>query len=256
MSNLQFYPPKTDHHFLWVVAEQVARFLDAKGVHSHKAAELFGEGQLCLSQILVAHLARVYGVRVTEAVDAIRAGKICPEQTLSEHPPSIPYIRTSVANAIRKASQRYPQLAIPPSTRWDRKKRGDDTGDLVQKSWDDVFGRDTEYGTVGLLAHCPPHWHDAEQQWFSPQSDACEWLEIIECYEVLYSLCRDDLDRAILESRWDNGRSLELGPVSITDVAKIVGLSPRTVQSRLNDMERRYYKQANRRLPTAKRTNR
>lgn len=204
-----------------LVARRVAFFLDSQGINSDLGEELFSAGCECLV-------------------------------TLNNQQPSQAYLSKAIDRAIVKAWQRDRLLAVPPSTRYDRIKNGDAPGDFTRHSWGEVFGLDTQHGTTGLLSHCPPHWQDAEEQWLASVDP---WLEVVECYEQLFSCCRDDLDRRIVEVRMGAGLTpaiLQDGflPTHVADVGKIVGLSARSVQRRLDRIQNRYSKSTGFRFAT------
>ncbi|MBA4105684.1 MAG: hypothetical protein C0485_07990 [Pirellula sp.] len=170
---------------------------------------------------------------------------------LSENPePTNALIRKSLRNAFLDGYR--PQLSINRRTRSRRVASGKEFSDFKQHSLDAVF--DSNGVSVKSLA-ANPHWADTESQWTTAVPGD---QEVFEAYEFLYSLTRDELDRQILEARWDNGLYVPTDGDSlnqmlhIDDVAALCGLHPKEVQRRLNNLEARYYKQAFRKPPTGR----
>lgn len=81
---------------------------------------------------------------------------------------------------------------------------------------------------------------------FVSRSLADEWNEIFDLYNYLYSLCRNDRDRDVLEAAWDNGESIYSGPVDRELIARNLGLPLIIVNATLDILEDRYHQQSGR----------
>lgn len=218
------YAPLTNRYpRLEIVREQVAWAFARRGwstKDSHRFNELFGIGQLKLTEILAEN----------------------PE-------PSNALLRQALKRAFMEDR---PQLAVPRRTRSRWGREGKKFEEFKQHSLDAVFDSNG-VSTKSLAAH--PHWADTESQWTAEQ---CKDHEVFETYDLLYSLSWDDVDRAILEARWDGGRYLPTNGdapnqmLHVEDVAALCGLRPQEVQRRLNDLEARYYKRTHRTPPTGR----
>ncbi len=238
--------PTYNGHCLWLVAVCVSDFCDLYG--TDRANEYFAAGQAKLAEFLD-------GNKLTKP---------------------IPYVRKAIKRAILDHWQTDRQLAIPPSTRRDMVNRGETPPDHVRHSWHDVFDgggirapfdeheafdpmedpiKEKSRSSGGDLINIP-YVGESERQWSAPECRFAAWSQIIETLEVVFSLCRDDLDRAIVECRLDGFASIDDSPVHVSDVARQLGIRKSEVSERLNRLERRYYKYVSRRLPTKKRTQR
>lgn len=238
--------PTYDSHNLWLVAVCVSDFCDLYG--TDRANEYFAAGQR----------------KLTEFLDD--DGRLTRP---------IPVVRKSIKHAILRHWQKDKQLAIPPSTRRDMVKRGETPPDRVRHSWHDVFDgggvrapfdeheefdplndpiKPGDRSKGGDLDNIP--FAASESQWFAPECRFAAWSQIIETLEVVFSLCRDDLDREIVNCRLDGFTAIDDAPVHVSDVARQLGIPKAEVVDRLERLERRYYKYVNRSVPTKRRIQR
>lgn len=280
--------------YLRLVASEVAKFLDARGIGNDHANELFAVGQVELAKYL--QLVRTPdGTMVPD-----------PERKLLVKP--VEYVRTCIENAILEYWQKDRCVFIPPSTRRDMtnrlvEKTGDwwaEPDDPMNHQWDDVFSAKTEAlhpvnRESGVASGVQPHW----QQPVAPLSHFESRRKVVETLAFLYSLCRDQIDRDIVDLRFLNLRSIPadaeidgddellmsevtellgisdaevkhrldhvdelldndgpIQPANIADVAEQLGLSVSVVSERLKLLEQRYYRMLEVRLPTKRRTQR
>lgn len=236
--------------YLPLVARRVAWFLRFQGVDSAHAETLFNAGKIGVEQLLARH--GVYSnypeYDPNYGEELFSAGVECLltlDTTTATFPEA--YIAKAIDRALLRA-KRDRILAIPQSTRRDRINRGEEPGDLERHSWGDVFDDDN-----ALHRHYrKSHWQDSESQWFDREhtDPEADWLEVINTYEALYWCCCDDADRRIIDARMGGGLTpaiLDDGflAIHVADVAKMVGLSPRTVQRRLDRLQARYSKLTN-----------
>lgn len=129
-----------------------------------------------------------------------------------------PELRVAIRNALTDHCCEDALVAVPRTTRTRLAARGQAVPELNWLQGDDGW--------------------EHRQATLNPEA---EWLEIVELYQYLYSLCRDDLDRHILETRWDDGQCLLRGTVDARVVARECRVSRTTVYERLSALKRRYF---------------
>jgi len=240
--------PRCREHNLWLVAVCVSDFCDLNGVD--RSNDYFAAGQL----------------KLVELFDRDDEGNLLVDDNgtaLLSKP--IPYVRRAIKNAITENWQTDRQLAIPRTTRRGMDKRGETPPDHTSHSLDALFDSKGYRPDAQRSDGTPDssEWFSGdntpgpgEDQWFAPECRYKQWSRIIETLEFVYSNCRDDLDRQIVEARLDGFASIDSDPVHEDDVALQLGITTYEVHERLNRLERRYYKQLDRIPPTKRQTQR
>lgn len=208
-----------------LVVSEVAKFVDGRGIGNDCANELFAIGKAELDKY----------IEHVEVVEPDGRTQLWPCPGYDRRTKPVEYIRTCIKHAIQDYWKTDRQLAIPPSTRRDMVKRGETPPDHKRKSLQGVFYRNGDGG--GLINRK----NLARDKWEALNTPSC--FDDLETLEVVYSLCRDDLDRAIVDARL-------VGFPDVAEVAEQLGLSVSEVTERLKQLERRYYKLYGKRPPT------
>jgi len=219
--------PQTPGYLALVLAE-VAKFLDANGERSDLRNELIAVGLLAITP----YLQESAGTR-----------------TVSKLTKPAEYVRKVIRQKIVEHWQTDRQLSIPPSTRRGMVSRGETPPDHKRHSIQNVFQDDSIN---------PDLWqYNALHKWEVPQCDHdSDWLEIEDTYHFVLSQCQDTTDRAIVEARLDNFRSINDDPLSESVVAEQLGISEYEVSFRLKAIEARSYAAIGRRVHQGNRRSR
>lgn len=167
------------------------------------------------------------------------------------------WIYTVAKQAIVKYWQTSSLIYIKPTTRARWVKEGRKFEDFQRHSYQTIFdSSDSIRGSVqqqhtqwGRRQREDAPWGDYEQMILEEAEIDADRLEQTPAFQLLRSMCVDDIDEMVLTARWDHGVGLNGGTLLHLEViAASTGIKMQEVKTRLKEIERRYYQATGRKL--------